>query len=163
MAYPRFQMARGFKFARRTSGNLTFSATAWANFDTGLDLVLAASVGDVIEATAGFVTNAGSTDSYLDVATIVSAAVVNTFSMLGPENAGSNGIAAWWSPGSLTTPCGGPVHYTIASGDIAAGQVTLRLRVRCTSATAKIYYAADGITAPYFHWAAKNLGPVDPN
>lgn len=159
MGYPRFQLARNFKTARRTSGNITYALATWGNFDTALDLVLTGQVGDSIEVGAnGFVSNEA-VNGNLDVATIVSASVVNTFSAQGVE-AINDGIMSWLGIASVLSKISGGALYTLQSGDLSGGAVSLRLRVKCATAVTKTWSAT---TTQPFQWWAKNLGPVDPN
>lgn len=160
MAYPRFQRARDFKFANHTSGHIILNSVSWANVDTLLDMVLVAQSGDVIEygISSGFSNE--NTNACLDVATVVSGSVVNTFSKQGPESPTSEGIQAWRGINSQYDIIGGSVMYQLQAGDISSGTVTLRLRYKTLAATNKTIYGADD--SRLCVWA-KNLGPRDPN
>lgn len=150
MTYPRFQRARHFKFAERTSGDLTLNSTSWADVDTGLDLDLLAEAGDVIKAGVSALMGSEAVEARLDVATIVSAAVVNTFG-------GTAGVPGWVGPSGALTPIGGSVMYELVSGDIDTGVVTLRLRYQTSTATNKTLEA--GTDYPLMWWV-RNLGPA---
>ena len=144
--------------ARRTSGNISLNNTSWTNLDTGMDLVIAAAAGDVLEVSISGVTfgSASSTTAFFDVATIVSAAVVNTFSTEGAESGSSQGIQAWFQlTGADIRPLTGSATYTVQAGDISGGNVTLRLRGRCEAANARTIVA--GTNNP-LKWSVKNLG-----
>lgn len=160
MAYPRGQRARAFKFTRRTAGDVTTSVTTWANVDTGMDLVLEAQVGDVIEASVSGLWNNDARAGYLDVATVVSGSPVNSFANAGAATSSPpfNGMCAWRGDTSLYTPIGGPAHYTIVAGDLSSGQVTLRLRMASGAAAAKTIFAG---TSFALEFSVSNLGPVD--
>ncbi len=147
--------------AKRTAGNLSTASTTWIDFDTGLDLVLRASAGDVIEvAASGFTNNATST-SLLDVVTIVSGNPVNSFAVDGPPSGFSNGIGAWMSVGgsATTSAISGSFFRTLVAGDISSGTVTLRLRRRVDTPVSKTILADSNIP---FEWFARNHGPVTP-
>lgn len=161
MAYPRFQRARDFKFITRTSGNMTLNSTSWANVDNGLDIVLVAQAGDVIEVGGGWLIENQNPDLFTDVATIVSGIPVNYFGTQGAESATSQGIHGWYGlGGGVYMSVGGGDMKELVSGDISSGTVTLRLRYRTLSAANRVVRAtADNP----FRWWAKNLGPKDPN
>ncbi len=160
MAYPRFQLARGFKTARRTSGNPSHSLTTWGDLDTTLDLTVAAQVGDMIEATVSALQNNEAVVGYLDVVTVVANAPVNSFATQGAPSASSQGVMAWFSKSGDSTPNAGGALYTIQAGDLSSGQVTLRLRRRNSAAVVKTIWATADLP---FQWWVKNLGPADPN
>lgn len=147
------------KTARRTSGDITtLNSTNWANVDTGLDLVLAAQAGDVIE--YGMSANSGSqaVTLYLDVATIVGGSPVSSFAERGAvQTAPGAKVTAWIGNASAGTPIGGCAPlYTLVSGDISSGTVTLRLRYATSAATNKTVSATTA--TPLDVWA-RNLGP----
>lgn len=162
MAYPRFQRARAFKFSRHTSGNVSVTSTSWANFDTGLDLVLDAQTGDVVEVGLSALGDSAGTaaDILFDAGTLVSSAIVNVVSTGTSENGSSDGVAAWYCYRSMLAGAGGSVMYALQAGDIASGTVTLRVRVRLSSAGSRSVLASTN--DPVCFWA-KNLGPVDPH
>lgn len=144
-----------YGFVKRSSGDLTLNNTAWTNVDTGIDIVLTAVAGDVIEVAGSFAWDAGSPNVCLDVATIVSGSPVN---YVGATGGGSDlGIAGWIGIAAVSYASGASVMYTLVSGDISAGTVTLRLRYRTTSAANRILRSSTTIP---LHWSAKNLGPA---
>jgi hypothetical protein len=146
-----------FAKATRQSTSLTVNGTSWADLDTGLDLVLTAATSDIIEVGASLFWGNEATTGNLDVATIVSASPVNSVATgATPDNA-NNGISAWRGAASQSISCGGSIMYTLQSGDISSGTVTLRLRVRTAAATNKVVFATAVLP---FHWWAKNLGPA---
>ena len=159
MAYPRYHAARAFKFIQRTSADFTANSTSWVNLDTGLDLTLAAQVGDVIECGVSFQAENEASTFRLDVGTLVAAAIVNYFG--GAVDPGSNyGVSGWTAAGGTAQSVCGSVMKALVSGDLSSGTVTLRLRYRTDSAANKTVHA---VTARPFQFWAKNLGPVDPN
>lgn len=162
MTYPRFQLARAFKFFNRSSGSLTLNSTTWANLPTigtTWDVTLPAQIGDVIEVGVSGVWNNENVIGILDVATIVSSSVVNYFSTAG--SATGSGVESWVGDALLAyVRIGGSFWYTLVSGDISSGTVTLRLRYRTGSASDKTLFAtADNP----LQFRAKNLGPADPH
>lgn len=161
MAYPRFQLARTFKTARRASTSPTYALTTWGDVDTALDLTLAAQVGDMIEVEAnGLWGNEASTAHYMDVVTVVSATPVNSFGTQGAVSTTSHGIQAWQAITANYSMIAGGGIYPIVAGDLSSGYVTLRLRRRGETASTKTLYA---VADQPFQWWVKNLGPVDPN
>lgn len=166
MTYPRFQMARAFKYIFRTAGSYSYAAATWGSMAGGssLDFVLAAQVGDVIEYSVNLVWGTEAIYGSLDVATIISGSAVNYFGQPGGASTANNGIAAWFGPpnyGSTYNPrATGSAWYTVTAGDLANGAVTLRIMQCNSGASTKTVFA----TAVNPLWlCAKNLGPVDPH
>lgn len=160
MAYPRFQRARSFKRTTRTAGDIILNSTTWADVDTGLDLVLTAQIGDVIEYGIHGRMSDATPEVYMDVATVVSAAVASYFSS-GTITPATLGTPGWLCSASTTVLLTGSVlSFPLAAGDISGGLVTLRLRYYESSAVARAIFAS---AAQPLHIFAKNLGPVDPN
>ena len=148
--------------AKRTSGPITLNSATWANVDTGLDLTLNASAGDVVEYAPSMIgPNGANVFVAFDVATIVSAAVVNVFSTGGAQNNSYYGISAWgWTNSSVISiyqNVSGSAFYTLQAGDISSGTVTLRLRYKGDTATNRTLYAS--VDFPLHVWA-RNHGPV---
>lgn len=150
MAYPRFRRARTHKKVSLSSGNVTVNGTSFAGVTGVSDIVLPALVGDDIEVGALGLWGAEGVHARLDVATIVSAAIVHYFVN------GTDGNVAWIGLSGVTSSFGGGSVYTIQSGDLASGTVTLRLVAKTDSSTNKTFQA--GTNDPFIWWA-KNLGP----
>ncbi len=150
--------AIAMKKARRTAGNITLNSTAWANVDTGLDLTLTGcAIGDQIVYAVAFLVNSEATGVNFDVVTVVAGSPVNSFIHRGPAAAGGS-LAGWYAPASVFTPTTGAAPpYTLVSGDIDSGSVTLRLRYRTDTAANKVMQASAG--APLDVWA-QNFGPL---
>ena len=154
--------ANRYAAAKRSSGDLTLNSTVWANVDTGLDLNLNASTGDVIEYVPSLVgPNGYNVALYFDVATIVSGSVVNAFSTEGAQNNALYGVSGWYFTNSVSAnvyaTVSGSIFYTLQSGDISSGTVTLRFRYRTDTATNRVIYASTNF--PLKVWA-RNHGPV---
>lgn len=149
--------ALAHKFVRSATGTTSINtSSSWANLTTHVasftDISLTGcSAGDVIQvqASAGWA-NEG-TSKLLDVATIVAGSVVNLFSS-GSSTPSTSGVKCWEGVPSAYMPFGGASCYALQAGDLSAGAVTLRLRVR-TSGTARLYHDEG-------QWSAINLGPV---
>jgi hypothetical protein len=151
-----------------TSGNQTLnSSTTWANLPgigTTGDLVLNATAGDVIEAVPSVILNSTANTIYFDAVTIVSSSPVNGFGRGGAVTTNTNGgsdsqgVSGWYaaSTGADRT-IQGSCYYTLVSGDISGGTVTLRMRY-ATSAVATTVLVAT-VNNP-FQWFVRNLGPV---
>lgn len=122
---------------------------------TGLaDLVLDASAGDLISVEPSLfiaTTNASTTDAFFDVATIVAASPVNWFSG-GTGLATNGGVFAWAGVDITTRAISGAAFYEVQAGDIAAGQVTLRLMFR-TAGADELVVTAFGTTGDAFVYA----------
>jgi len=140
--------------AIRTSANITLNNTSWTNVDTGLDLVIPAQAGDVLMVMASMLVGNENISLYLDAATIVSGSPVNYISQ-GAGGASSQGVAAWrgWD-NTIRPTLGGGVFYTVVSGDIDSGNVTLRLRYRTSAGSNKTLFANADVP---FHWSVVNL------
>lgn len=143
---------------RRASTDLTLNNTSWTNLDTGLDLVLAAEVGDVIEVHLNGGWQNEAVICGLDVVSIVAASPVNAWGQAGAEGAGNTGVQAWKGLSGVEGAIGGSVMRTVVSGDLSAGNLTLRFRFRTTTAANKVLSA---VTANPLHVWAKNHGPVE--
>lgn len=160
MAQPRFQRARAFKFLHYTTGNINLTVnTNWTNVNTGLDMAIEAQVGDVLEYSINGLVDTGAGSAGLDVATIVSAAPVNSFANAGAVTTAPPpyGVQGWPILASTSHEVSGSAFYTVVSGDISSGTVTVRLRYQ--AAGSKTLYAS---TNNPLQVAVKNLGPVDP-
>ncbi len=116
---------------RRTAGNYVFnkpSTTVWYDVDPALDLVLPAAPGDLVLVGINGQWGNELPFAYLDVASVVSGVAVNYWG--GVAGPAQSGIVAWaGAPSTLTFP-GPPMPRLIVAGDLARGQLTLRLRVR---------------------------------
>lgn len=153
---------KDFAQAKRTSADVTINSTTFTNVDTGLDLVMSAVTGDVIEVgLAVRCSSASLTYMVFDFHTIVSSAPVNSIST---ESAASTTVAnsfPQWARAKTqdTTGAdggsyfGGSKRYVLQAGDISGGTVTLRLRAFSGgSVTVKA-------TDPMLYVFATNLGP----
>lgn len=137
--------------ARRTSGSLTPASTSWANLDTGLDLVIAATAGQWIE-----VGLSGNWSSEATSGCIGANTVDGGNSITGTAEASTTeGVQAWRGSNAAVSPIGGSVLYQVVSGDISGGNVTIRFRIRCTSAVTKTLFATSD--KPLQVWA-RNVG-----
>lgn len=135
-----------------TSGDLTLNNTSWTN--TGItDITVAASTGDVVEASISGRWGNQSVTSGLDVATIVSASPVN---YLGTGGSGTAfGPSGWVGNSGVLTDIGASILYTVQAGDISGGNVTFRIRYRTGSAVNKGLFASADTP---FQWSVKNFG-----
>lgn len=139
--------------AVRTAGDITLNSASWA--DTGVaDLVIPAVAGDVIGVELNCQVNNQNVDTYFDVASIVAAAPVRYWSNDTGTPAGF-GIQGWYCSGLTYEKLGSEVTKVVAAGDISGGNVTIRLRYKQASATARTLVA--GASQP-FHWRAVNYG-----
>lgn len=146
--------------AKRTSGNITGNSTSWVNVDTNLDLVLNASVGDVIEYAASILVSNVNVVMGFDVVTVVSGNPVNSFVMDGavPTTiSDSYGMSGWYCYSGAEQNASGSIFRTLVSGDISSGIVRLRLRYVTSSAVNRIIFA--NAVNPLEVWA-RNHGPV---
>jgi hypothetical protein len=143
------------KVIRRTSGNITLTSTSWANVDTGLDLTLPAATGDYVEVELNAFLGSEAAYTRLDVGSLVSAAIVNTWGANGAESAGSEGAGGWTGITGVFTPVSGGIGRVLVAGDITDGNVVLRLRYR-TDANKTLNANSNNQLV----FMAKNFGPV---
>lgn len=117
--------------AKRTSGNITVSNnTDPDTLDSGLDLTLGATAGDlVLVGVSALWNDSGGNWTAMDACTMVSGAKTNYVSTASSSANGLGEMAWFGSPGDLMH-VGGQVPYTVVSGDITSGQITLRLLAR---------------------------------
>lgn len=153
-----------FARAKRTAGDVTVNSTTFTNVDTGLDLVISASAGDVIEARlSAKITKGASGATYFvfDFCTVVGGSPVNSISAEAAAGTGLSNSFPGWSEATVLQQSGtvpytayaGSKRYVVQAGDISGGTVTLRLRAFCgASCTIK---ASD----PMLYVEATNLGP----
>lgn len=139
--------------ATRTSGDVTMNNTGafTADVDTGLDLTIAATAGDVVRLAVQCSVGAEAAISAFDFVTRVSAADVNFVS------SGTATPYTWGIPGSrgeisTAISINAATLYTVAAGDISGGNVTFRLRYKLHTATNKTLYASGGINLRVEAW-----------
>lgn len=142
--------------ARRTAGNLSTSSTSWSDLDTGLDLTLTGvKAGDVVEVGVSGLWSNQNVTGYLDVGSLVSGAIVNTWGANGPESGTHQGVQSWLGINQVFQNIGSPVFRAVVAGDLDGGTLTLRFRRRNdTSSTKTMFASTDN---PLQVWA-KNHG-----
>ena len=147
--------------SQRYSGasDLTLNSTSWATVPSLTDVSVGASVGDVLMYSVSMQVGNEAVGVDFDVVTIVSAAVVNSFTTGSSTIPTSGGIPSWYCGVSALGYPGAPIYYTVVAGDISSGTVTCRLRYKTTSAANKSIYAK-GSTQYYVNTFLRNLGPV---
>lgn len=143
------------KFRRSTS--LSITSTSWASPDTGIDIVLPAYAGDIVEVAASWIWGNEAVIGCADIVSIVSGSPVNTWAENAGANASYTGIQGLRGEASVYGPSGGGSSRALASGDISSSAVTLRLRARILSAGTKTIYALAGTA---LSWRAVNHGPA---
>lgn len=141
----------------RTSGDLNLASTNWASVDTGLDLTLAAAVGDIIEIGLSTRTHSGQSaaEHYMNVASIVSGSIVNTAECgsYSPPS-GGEGVQAWMGNNNVTPQdfSGSIIWGAVQAGDLdTSGNLTLRLIYRTAGGGTRVLRADS--TDPFQVWA----------
>jgi hypothetical protein len=144
-----------YDIERRSAGDITVSSTTAGNaLGTIGNLVVAAASGDLLMIGVSLRTTDSDAGSVrLDVATIVSAAVVNYISSQSGTVA-STGISGWFIDTATAHGICGEVPYVAQAGDISGGNVTLSLRCWVSSGTHDI---SAQTAAPLIFWV-RNLG-----
>lgn len=154
--------AAGRLVAQSKNGNTVLaSSTAWANFDTALDLAMTAEAGDVVEVHVSLrADNTTAVDVFLDVVTVVAGAPVTSFGLLAaaPTSTTGDGIPSLILTSGAKTNGSASVPLTLTAGDIEAGQVKLRMRYRTGSATGRTVEASANRLLRF--WAV-NHGPQE--
>ena len=130
----------------RTAGDLPFG-TAWAAMTTAHDLVVPAVAGDFLLVGVSGFHQFNTMGRFLDLATMVSGAPVNYVGgAASPPASTYEGVGAWYcSPNSgMRNNIGGSaLPYPVVAGDIAGGNVTLRLHGRASSGAPLLFASAD--------------------
>lgn len=154
--------AAGRLVATSKNGNTVLaSSTSWSNFDTGIDLTLAAQAGDVIEANVSLrADNTTAVDVFLDVVTVVSGTPVTSFGLqaAAPTSTTGDGIPSLILTAGAKTNGSASVPLTLAVGDVDSGQVRLRMRYRTGTATGRTVEASGNRLLRF--WAV-NHGPQE--
>ena len=141
-------------FTKRTAGSYTLNSATWTNLDTGLDQTIAAATGDVLEVSLSVFWGSEAVNTWVQVATIVSAAPVNFIGSGEPTTTTGDGIVSWAGISGVNMVGGSPAQYTVQAGDISGGNVVCRLRYRQDSAVNKTLFASSLL--PLF-FSVKNL------
>lgn len=141
---------------RFTGGDISVSSTTPGAALTGPGtLTVAAATGDLLEVNINAIDITNSSQSLrIDVASIVSAAVVNYLST-GTNTPASLGIPGWLAYSSEEYQHVGAWPYVVQAGDIDGGNIELSLRAWVGAAGARTIGAAAG--NPLVWWV-KNLG-----
>ena len=153
-----------FGLFRRTSGNVALTGTTtWSDLTTigtGGDITMAASSGDLIEASLFALLNSDAVDMAFDVNTVVSSVKTNSLTTGGtrPTAFTAFNSSGWYVPASRIEALTGSVFYVLQSGDVSGGNVTLRVQYAMNTATNRTLF---GTTANPFQWYARNHGPVE--
>lgn len=155
-------VALGHKFVRRTTnasaGNdYSTSSTSYAAVDaTNLTLTLTGvAVGDVIRVELGAYVGSAACQIGFDACSIVSGAIVNYMSGAGSTGEGFNG---WHVPASIESNIGAALYYTVQSGDLSSGSLSVRLYWRVVSGSGtKVMYARPALPMQF---AVANVGPA---
>lgn len=138
----------GLTSARRTAGNVTTNSVTFTAFDTATDLTVSGvEVGDVLELGVNYRWNDEAEVGYADAATRVAGANVNFVSGT------TLGVGGWIGDISKRSECGGSLMYTLVSGDISSGSVTVRFHFRSNGGANKTIIASTA-NQP-FTWYAK--------
>lgn len=157
----RYQLAASHKTNRRTAGHISITSTVWVNVDTALDVVLAANIGDVLEAQPCLLVGNEPVVCFFDAVTVVGGSPVNSFASGAAVATNGPPYSQWRADTSIYTFLGPAMHYTVQATDLASGYVTTRLRAMASTGTGKFVYANG--TDYRAEFTVTNLGPADPN
>lgn len=141
---------------KQSSADYSTASTSYVDVTTGLDITLPATTGDVIEVCLNAAGNGhASYSGFIDAVTLVSGSPVNYISGNGSTGLGVQGWRSVQESPYFHT--GSPAHYTLVSGDISGGLVTLRLRFKTENAA--FSFVIFGASTYAFAFVARNLGP----
>lgn len=160
MGYPVYLLSRSRKTVdRRTSSVAALIASAsWVTWDATADIALEAQAGDELVASINGIWGGEAYEGYIDIATWVSGAGVHWFGTGEPTTTTGYGISGWYGVLNVISVIGGNMSYTVVAGDVVAGLVTCRLRVRSNNAFGKTLF--NSAIVP-FQWSLENRGPQD--
>lgn len=148
---------RIYREATITSGNIVLPSTGglWAPV-TGLEIVVPAAVGDLVELDCAFMWQPVSS-TFLELAVIVGATIKRFASTktISPSGVGEGYPALYPNPGTYRTS-GGNFKFKVAAGDLDTGNVRFIVASKGGGAGDAIYSSAN---YP-FNWTAENHGPV---
>jgi len=114
------------KFIRNLS-TLTLNSTSWANMPTIASLTIPAAVGDVLEALVETNVDTAASAVFLDAVTEVGGTPTNSFGTGGAAltSTTGDGVRGWVLPVNVSDRISGSAFYTVQSGDISGGNVTV--------------------------------------
>lgn len=143
------------KLAFLNSGTvLNLNSVVWASATlSGLELVVPASVGDVLEASiSAIVQNDATPELFLDVATMNGSTIINRFGN------GTDGVQGWRCRPSVWATPSGSIHYVVQAGDLVVpGEVTIRPVYKTSSAANRVIFTAADASVQF---SVKNIGPL---
>lgn len=168
MSYPRHQRSRTHKYSSLSAGNITVNTVAntWEQLATEsggpgaglLDIVVSeCQVGDVLRVEPTFLVGTEAVAASFDFKTIVSSSPVNSWVTQGASVSTAPANGPWHAAASVWSPIRGGLNYTVQSGDLSSGTVTIRPYVATASATNRTVYAG---STYLLQWSVENLGPV---
>lgn len=111
----------------RIAGDLSLNSAAWATVNTSLDLVVAATAGDIIEVCPNFMCGSEALDFAFDFIFVTSSL---NLSQHAAENAAGYGAPGWRADPGVFSAISGALYCACSAGDLTGGQATLRLRYR---------------------------------
>jgi hypothetical protein len=140
-----------FQRTTKGSGNTTVSSSSYGDVFAGvLDITGSAAAGDLIEVGFNLMWASDAPNGSLDVATIVSGSTVN---LVGSTF--TDGPGAWDGPPGTYAPVGAPEFYTVQSGDLSGGNITLRPVAKTDSGAGKTIFSNSTRRAVFW---ARNWG-----
>ena len=140
-----------------TSGDKSLNTIGWQNFDTTIDITLAAATGNWVEVGLGAFTAAAVNTLAWDVVTVVGGSPVSSVAgAVAIASRPSNGNPGWYCPPSASTTAmnrtvSGSIMYQLGAGDVSGGNVVLRVQVNPNSTTARSVSA--NANTPFIFWA----------
>jgi hypothetical protein len=127
------------------SGDVAYALTTWGNYTAGATVGTAMSTadhdkvvanlatGDWVELSIEGIWGTGAVSAYLSFITL--AGSINVLTAAAESSSDAPGM--WSGIASQTTPIRGAHLYQVQAGDLSAGSVTFRPRIRCNTATSR--------------------------
>lgn len=151
--------------SRKTSGDTTLTtptANAWADVDSGLDIVLPdCYAGDYVMVGLSFAVDDTAPSVGFDVHSMVGGSAVNSWgydaAVVEGADATRDGHGAWYCVASDFVNLGGSLQKMLVAGDLSGTNLTLRLRYK-PSANTPDRLVFSSLDIP-LSWWARNLGP----
>lgn len=128
---------------------------AWANLDTGIDLTLTGvTAGQIVAVGLAFTYLSENNNAYVDAVSLVAGSPVKNWSQGIAEGGTLQGFPGWMSP-NFAASIGSIARRAVEAGDLSAGSLTIRFRVRTELAANKTITANSNLAL--VAWA-QNLG-----
>jgi hypothetical protein len=135
-----------------TSGDISTNVGGTFTLLGMTGIAVPAAIGDYVEFFLGFMDNAA---NYMDAAVVVSGAAVRYMSS-NTSTPAVEGSPWWYQSPNIFRGSPPPFAFTVVSGDLSGGNVTVDMAARGSSGSGILYAS----TSYPFRWRAINYGTV---